>query len=83
MVSTSFSQSKPALLDVIRKFYMRVYYIYEGLIILFNREEMACEEAELGPDGFEQKMKAQQQLQEQVNISFGYYKKNYLSEVNV
>lgn len=27
---------------------------------------MACEEAELGPDGFEQKMKAQQQLQEQV-----------------
>lgn len=30
---------------------------------------MACEEAELGPDGFEQKMKAQQQLQEQVMSS--------------
>lgn len=27
---------------------------------------MACEEAELGPDGFEQKMEAQQQLHEQV-----------------
>lgn len=27
---------------------------------------MVCEEAELGPDGYEQKMKAQQQLQEQV-----------------
>lgn len=27
---------------------------------------MACEEAELGPDGFEQKMEAQRQLHEQV-----------------
>ncbi|XP_010456171.1 PREDICTED: uncharacterized protein LOC104737649 isoform X1 [Camelina sativa] len=29
---------------------------------LASREEMACEEAELGPDGFEQKMRAQQLL---------------------
>jgi len=30
---------------------------------------MACEEAELGQDGFEQKMKALQQLQEQVMLA--------------
>ncbi|BAB01086.1 unnamed protein product [Arabidopsis thaliana] len=44
-------------------------HIYEGLISQFNREEMACEEAELGQDGFEQKMKALQQLQEQVMLA--------------
>lgn len=33
---------------------------------------MACEEAELGPDGFEHKMEAQRQLHEEVmSASFG------------
>ncbi|XP_024007210.1 uncharacterized protein LOC18012470 isoform X2 [Eutrema salsugineum] len=37
-----------------------------GFYKFLSKEEMACEEAELGPDGFEQKMKAQQQLQQQL-----------------
>jgi hypothetical protein len=31
-----------------------------------NREEMACDEAELGPDEFTERMRNQQILQEQV-----------------
>lgn len=37
---------------------------------------MACEEAELGTDGFEQKMEAQQQLQEQVMSALVITKQN-------
>lgn len=60
LVSTSFSLSKLSLslsllIDLITRADIPV-----------NREEMACEEAELGPDCFQQKMEAQQQLHEQV-----------------
>ncbi|XP_010425444.1 PREDICTED: uncharacterized protein LOC104710523 [Camelina sativa] len=46
-----------------------------GFYKFLAREEMACEEAELGPDGFEQKMIAQQQLQEQQLEMLKYMRK--------
>ncbi|XP_019099833.1 PREDICTED: uncharacterized protein LOC104783589 [Camelina sativa] len=46
-----------------------------GFYKFLAREEMACEEAELGPDGFEQKMIAQQLLQEQQLEMLKYIRK--------
>ncbi|XP_023638213.1 uncharacterized protein LOC17884864 isoform X1 [Capsella rubella] len=56
---------------------------YKFLAKLFYREEMACEEAELGPEGFEQKMIAQQQLQEQQLEMLMYMRKFSLDEQSV
>lgn len=49
---------------------------YEGANTPVNREEMACEEAELGPVGFGHKMEAQQQLHEQVMSALVITKQN-------
>ncbi|KAH0908409.1 hypothetical protein HID58_031730 [Brassica napus] len=46
-----------------------------GFYKFLAKEEMACEEAELGPDGFEQKMEAQRQLHEQQLEMLKYMRK--------
>ncbi|CAN6969908.1 unnamed protein product [Brassica rapa subsp. trilocularis] len=46
-----------------------------GFYKFLAKEEMACEEAELGPDGFQQKMEAQQQLHEQQLEMLKYMRK--------
>ncbi|KFK33627.1 hypothetical protein AALP_AA5G038100 [Arabis alpina] len=46
-----------------------------GFYKFLAKEEKACEEAELGPEGFEEKMKAQQQLQEQQLEMLKYMRK--------
>ncbi|CAE6068861.1 unnamed protein product [Arabidopsis arenosa] len=51
-----------------------------GFYKFLAKEEMACEEAELGFDGFEQKMKAQQQLQEQQLEMLKYMRKFSLDD---
>ncbi|XP_023638214.1 uncharacterized protein LOC17884864 isoform X2 [Capsella rubella] len=54
-----------------------------GFYKFLAKEEMACEEAELGPEGFEQKMIAQQQLQEQQLEMLMYMRKFSLDEQSV
>ncbi|CAD5324262.1 unnamed protein product [Arabidopsis thaliana] len=51
-----------------------------GFYKFLAKEEMACEEAELGQDGFEQKMKALQQLQEQQLEMLKYMRKFSLDD---
>uniref|UniRef100_A0A1J3I7R6 Uncharacterized protein n=1 Tax=Noccaea caerulescens TaxID=107243 RepID=A0A1J3I7R6_NOCCA len=51
-----------------------------GFYKFLAKEEMACEEAELGADGFELKMKAQQELQERQLEMLNYMRKFPLDE---
>lgn len=46
-----------------------IWYLDSLMFILWNNsEELACDEAELGPEGFAEKLHSQQELHEQVVI---------------